>query len=84
MKAQAGKKTGAAGGGEGISRKKSRDWDLSLITDRDLAGLRRDGRIPSDKNKVRKPGSEVFPKPQSGWTVVFLAFFARDLSLPAH
>ena len=83
-KPQSKKKGGAPGGGEGAAKKRSGGWDSSLISDRDLNNLRKDGRIPADKKKVKKPGPEVFPKPPPGWVVVFLYFFEHGLSLPAH
>ena len=83
-KSQAKKKGAATDGGEGPMKKKSGDWDNSNISERDLNKLRKEGRIPKDKKKVRRPGAEVFPAPPPGWTVVFLAFFERGLSLPAH
>ena len=83
-KPQAKNKSGAPGGGEGAVKKRSGGWDSSLISDRDLNNLRRDDHILADKKKVKKPGPEVFPKPQPGWVVVFLSFFERGLSFPVH
>ena len=67
-----------------MMRKKSGDWDSSNISEQDLTKLRKEGRLPKDKKKVLRPGAEVFPTPPPGFTVIFLAFFERGLSLPAH
>ena len=80
---QAAKKATAHSGGSG-TKKRAGDWDSSTVNERELKGLRKMGLIPAEKELVRKPGSEVRPKPAPGWTVLFVSFLYRGLSLPAH
>ena len=42
------------------------------------------GLITNDPDAVISPGSEIRPNPPSGFTVMFLAYLFRGLSLPAH
>lgn len=81
---QGAKKAAASGSGGSGTKKRAGDWDSSTVTERDLKGLRKMGLIPAGKELVRRPGSEVHPKPTPGWTVLFVSFLWRGLSLPAH
>ena len=77
------KATAPIGGGSG-TKKRAGDWDSSTVNERELKGLRKMGLIPAGKDLVRKPGSEIRPKLAPVWTVLFVSFLYRGLSLPAH
>ena len=68
----------------GALKKEAGGWERSTFTDRDLKKLQKAGLVSGDKKRVRIPGDEVIPSPAAGWNVVFLAFFLRGFSLPAH
>ena len=61
------------------------DWKASTISDRYLAVLRADGRLPpAASGRVRCAGNEVTPSPRAGERVVFTGFLTRGLSFPLH
>ncbi|KAK1603731.1 hypothetical protein QYE76_027404 [Lolium multiflorum] len=64
--------------------KVSRDWSASAITNRDNNKLRALGFISASEDDVRLPGQVSRPSPPKGFTVMFVAFLFRGLSLPAH
>ncbi|KAK1684192.1 hypothetical protein QYE76_045040 [Lolium multiflorum] len=64
--------------------KVSRDWNASAITNRDINKLRALGFISASKDDIRLPGLVSRPSPPKGFTVMFVAFLFRGLSLPAH
>ena len=84
----------AAGGGKPpVAPKTSRvatpeepqgDWNRSTLTMRDKNRAIKLGLIPNDLDAVIFLGSEIRPNPPSGFTVMFLAYLFRGLSLPAH
>ncbi|KAK1692577.1 hypothetical protein QYE76_009274 [Lolium multiflorum] len=80
-----GKKKGTAvpGSSSGVG-KVSRDWCDSTISNRDVNKMRTLGFISSANDDICLPGSSSRPKPPKGFTVMFVAFLFRGLSLPAH
>jgi hypothetical protein len=58
-------------------------WVPSDFKQKDLDMAQADGLI-SDDDQVIFPSSERIPKPPSGFRVMFLTFFLRGLSFPAH
>ena len=58
------------------------DWVRSLVAERDIVDLKNQGLL--NGMEYRLPGDEEIPNPPEGWRVIFLAFFLRGLSLPAH
>ena len=84
----------AAGGGKppvaprasraATSEEPQGDWPRSTASTRDKNRAVKLGLIPDDPNAVIFPGSDTRPNPPPGFTVVFLAFLLRGLSLPAH
>jgi hypothetical protein len=60
------------------------DWRASTISNRDVNKLRTLGFISSADDDIRLPGSSSHPRPPKGFTVMFVAFLFRGLSLPAH
>ncbi|KAK1662464.1 hypothetical protein QYE76_050623 [Lolium multiflorum] len=64
--------------------KVSRDWSASAISSRDINKLRNLGFISASEEDIRLPGAVTRPKPPKGFTVMFVAFLFRGLSLPAH
>ncbi|KAK1604071.1 hypothetical protein QYE76_027744 [Lolium multiflorum] len=60
------------------------DWLASSITKRDEKRARSLGLVSSDEGNVILPGAISRPNPPAGFTVVFLSFLYRGLSLPAH
>ncbi|KAK1607665.1 hypothetical protein QYE76_031338 [Lolium multiflorum] len=66
------------------SSKVSRDWGASTITSREVNKLRTLGFISSSDGDIRLPGPASRPNPPKGFTVMFVAFLFRGLSLPAH
>ncbi|KAK1684999.1 hypothetical protein QYE76_045847 [Lolium multiflorum] len=64
--------------------KVSRDWSASAITNRDINKLRALGFISASEDDIRLPGQVSRPSPPKGFTVMFVAFLFRGLSLPAH
>ncbi|KAK1650883.1 hypothetical protein QYE76_068688 [Lolium multiflorum] len=64
--------------------KVSRDWSASAISSRDINKLRSLGFISASEEDIRLPGAVTRPKPPKGFTVMFVAFLFRGLSLPAH
>ncbi|KAK1617700.1 hypothetical protein QYE76_023217 [Lolium multiflorum] len=75
-----GKKKGAS---TSDAAKVSRDWSASAISNRDINKLRL-GFISASEDDIRLPGAVSRPKPPKGFTVMFVAFLFRGLSLPAH
>ncbi|KAK1630323.1 hypothetical protein QYE76_004638 [Lolium multiflorum] len=75
-----GKKKGAS---TSDAAKVSRDWSASAISSRDINKLRNLGFISASED-IRLPGAVTRPKPPKGFTVMFVAFLFRGLSLPAH
>ncbi|KAK1681519.1 hypothetical protein QYE76_042367 [Lolium multiflorum] len=76
-----GKKKGAS---TSDAAKVSRDWSASAISSRDINKLRNLGFISASEEDIRLPGAVTRPKPPKGFTVMFVAFLFRGLSLPAH
>ncbi|KAK1628484.1 hypothetical protein QYE76_002799 [Lolium multiflorum] len=64
--------------------KVSRDWSASAISNRDVNKLRALGFISAFDDDIRLPGAVSRPRPPKGFTVMFVAFLFRGLSLPAH
>jgi hypothetical protein len=60
------------------------DWLASSITKHDEKRARSLGLISADEGNVILPGAISRPNPRAGFTVVFLSFLYRGLSLPAH
>lgn len=60
------------------------DWLASSITKRDEKRARSLGIVSSDEGNVILPGAISRPNPPAGFTVMFLSFLYRGLSLPAH
>ena len=60
------------------------DWLASSITKRDEKRARSLGLVSPDEGNVILPGAISRPNPPAGFTVVFLSFLYRGLSLPAH
>jgi hypothetical protein len=58
-------------------------WVFSEFKESDLNKAQREGFLVRAAPIVF-PGTERIPKPPSGYRVIFLAFFLRGLSLPAH
>ncbi|KAK1642383.1 hypothetical protein QYE76_060188 [Lolium multiflorum] len=80
-----GKRKGTAepGASSGAS-KVCHDWRASTISNRDVNKLRTLGFISSADDDIRLPGSSSRPRPPKGFTVMFVAFLFRGISLPAH
>ncbi|KAK1682772.1 hypothetical protein QYE76_043620 [Lolium multiflorum] len=76
-----GKKKGAS---TSDAAKVSRDWSASAISSRDINKLRNLGFISTSDEDIRLPGAVSRPKPPKVFTVMFVAFLFRGLSLPAH
>ncbi|KAK1652681.1 hypothetical protein QYE76_070486 [Lolium multiflorum] len=76
-----GKKKGTSASG---TSKISRDWSASTISNREVNKLRTLGLISSSDNDIHLPGPSSRPKPPKGFTVMFVAFLFRGLSLPTH
>jgi hypothetical protein len=60
------------------------DGLASSVTKRDEKRARSLGLISSDEGNVILPGAISRPNPPAGFTVMFLSFLYRGLSLPAH
>lgn len=65
-------------------KKKLGDWTKSTITEWALSALRREGQLPADSMKVRRPDGEVIPTPEPRECVMFADFVTRGLSLLVH
>ncbi|KAK1642103.1 hypothetical protein QYE76_059908 [Lolium multiflorum] len=76
-----GKKKSASASG---ATKVSRDWGASTISNREVNKLRTLGLISPSDDDILLPGAASRPKPPKGFTVMFVAFLFRGLSLPAH
>jgi hypothetical protein len=59
------------------------DWTASTLTDVDLAKARKEGFLAASA-EVIFPSTEIIPRSQPGFRVMFLAFLLRGLSLPAN
>jgi hypothetical protein len=80
-----GKKKGTADSSTSVGVAKiGRDWSASTISNREVNKLRTLGLISSTESDFRHPGSPSRPKPPKGFTVMFVAFLFRGLSLPTH
>ncbi|KAK1643612.1 hypothetical protein QYE76_061417 [Lolium multiflorum] len=80
-----GKKKGTAGSSASTGAAKiGLDWCASTISNREVNRLRTLGFISSVESDVRHPGSSSCPKPPKGFTVMFVAFLFRGISIPAH
>ncbi|KAM0900633.1 hypothetical protein ACQ4PT_020475 [Festuca glaucescens] len=80
-----GKKKGTSSSGATAGASKaSLDWTASTISKREENKMRLLGLISSAESDFRHPGSASRPKPPKGFTVMFVAFLQRGLSLPAH
>ena len=66
------------------SAAKPGDWVASTVTKRDEKRSRSLGLISSDEGNVILPGAISRPNPPAGFTVMFLSFLYRGLSLPSH
>jgi hypothetical protein len=60
------------------------NWSASTTTKRDEKKAKSLGYIPSEEGNVILPGAISRPNPPAGFTVMFLSFLHRGLSLPAH
>ena len=60
------------------------DWERSLMTDREKNKMQKMGFLPRAEGDVVLPGAFARPNPPPGFTVIFLAYLLRGLSLPAH
>jgi hypothetical protein len=60
------------------------DWTASTMTKRDEKKARSLGLISDKEEDVLLPGSDSRPNPPTGFTVMFVVFLYRGLSLPAH
>lgn len=60
------------------------DWLASSVTKRDEKRARSLGLISSNEGNVILPGAISRPNPPDGFTVMFLSFLYRGLSLPTH
>jgi hypothetical protein len=69
--------------GKGSTANSVTSWVPSDFQQKDLDKARADGLI-ADADQVTIPSTERFPKPPSGFWVMFFAFLLRGLSLPAH
>ncbi|KAK1652868.1 hypothetical protein QYE76_070673 [Lolium multiflorum] len=80
-----GKKKGTAGSSATASAAKvGLDWSASTISKREENKMRSLGLISSVKSDFVHPGTASRPRPPKGFTVMFVAFLFRGLSLPAH
>ncbi|KAK1628229.1 hypothetical protein QYE76_002544 [Lolium multiflorum] len=70
--------------GTSDAAKVSRDWSASAISNRNINKLRSLGFISASEEDIRLPGAVSRPRPPKGFTVMFVAFLFRGLSLPAH
>ncbi|KAK1668539.1 hypothetical protein QYE76_056698 [Lolium multiflorum] len=78
-----GKGTAEPGASSGAG-KVCHDWRASTISNRDVNKLHTLGFISSPDDDIRLPGSSSRPRPPKGFTIMFVAFLYRGLSLPAH
>ena len=60
------------------------DWERSLITEREKNKAQKLGLISRTEGDVIMPGADERPNPPPGFTIMFLAYLFRGLSLPAH
>ena len=60
------------------------DWERSLITEREKNKMQKMGFLSHAEGDVVLPGADACPNPSPGFTVIFLAYLLRGLSLPAH
>ena len=60
------------------------DWERTAFTTRDEGKLRKAGVVADVDGNIIIPGNESRPTPPEGYTVMFMAFLFRGLSLPAH
>jgi hypothetical protein len=77
---------GAAVSGDAAAPKtKAGGWKKSTMSEQQITALRKEGQLPPvGDNKVRCPGDEVTPKPNTGERIMFASFVSRGLSLPIH
>ncbi|MEI4920478.1 hypothetical protein Q8G81_33495, partial [Klebsiella pneumoniae] len=76
----------ATGGKKGTTATHVTDggWRRTETREGDLRKLHEWGLIPQDKEAVKVPGDEVFPRPPARFRVMFIAFIIRGLSFPVH
>ena len=79
-----GKKARTASEAAAPEKKMPNSWIKSTCSEADLQELRVAGLILADESLAKIPAGETIPSPPPGWIVVFLAFFFRGLSFPAH
>jgi hypothetical protein len=60
------------------------DWPASTMMKCDKNKVRSLGLISADEGNVILPGSSSRPNPPTGFTVMFISFMYRGLSLRAH
>jgi hypothetical protein len=60
------------------------DWPASTMSKRDEKKARSLGLIPAKEGNIILPGSASRPNPPADFTLMFVAFLYRGLSLPAH
>jgi hypothetical protein len=60
------------------------DLPTSTTTKGNVNKLRSLGLIPDEEGNIILPGSASRPNPPAGFSVMFVAFLYRGLSLPAH
>jgi hypothetical protein len=60
------------------------DWTASTMTKRDKKKARSLGLISNKEGNAILPGSDSRPNPPAGFTIMFVAFLFRGLSLLAH
>jgi hypothetical protein len=69
--------------GKSITANSATSWVPSDFKQKDLEKAQADGLISVD-DQVVFPSTDRFPKPPSGFRVMFLAFLLRGLSFLAH
>ena len=60
------------------------DWERTSFTTWDEGKLRKAGVVADVDGNIIIPGNKSRPTPPEGYTVMFMAFLFRGLSLPAH
>jgi hypothetical protein len=58
-------------------------WTTSTLVEADLKKVKKEGFL-AESAEVIFPNTKVIPAPLPGFRVMFLAFFLRGFSLPAH
>jgi hypothetical protein len=65
------------------SKKQVVGWTGSSLAKGDLTKMREEGFLAKSTD-VCFPSAEIIPAPPEGYWVMFLAFFLRGFSFPAH